>query len=207
MRAASHATRLMLRNASLMGGLGASRITTWSTLAASVFSLHWSERKSRLRRVPTRSMEPCAEPVRRTSTKSPQGASWRLPLRVQTIWRRSANSTRNSRPQSATSRASMTTCSDFSRRACTPRLLDLEQRVELRGADEIVLRQAVDGVRGVRHAALVVADGEVRVMVLAMRNPGGRVHEGHGLVVVLEGVGLGDRLAVERPAVQALQQR
>ena len=55
-------------------------------------------------------MEPCAEPVRRTSTKSPQVASCCLPLRVQTIWRRSASSTRNSRPKSATTRPSTTTC-------------------------------------------------------------------------------------------------
>src|SRR5258708_38522672 len=192
----------MLRNASLKGGLGASRITTWSTLAAIAFSFHWSERYRRLRRVPTRSIDPCAAPVRRTSTKSPQVASWRLPLRVQTTWRRSANSTRNSRPKSATTRPSITTCSDFSRRVVTSKL---EQGVELRGADEVVLREAVDSVRHVRHAALVVSDQHVGMMVFAVRHPGGRVHERHRLVVVRELVGLADRDPVLRPPVEPFE--
>src|SRR5881394_2656898 len=150
-------------------------------------------------------MEPCAEPVIRTITKSPQVASWRLPLRVQTIWRLSGSSTRNSRPKSATTRPSMTICCSFSRRV--GKESEFEERVELGGADEIVLRQPVDRVRDVRHPALVVADEHVRVMVLAVRYPCGRVHERHGLEVVLERVRLGDRLPVLRPALQPLQER
>src|SRR5256885_16998276 len=114
-------------------------------------------------------MEPCALPVSRTSTKSPQLASWRLPLRVQTTCRRSANSTRNSRPKSATTRPSATIDSLRSLRVVMQdrawRFSDLEERVELGGADEIVLGEAVDGVGHVRDAALVVAHEHVGVMV------------------------------------------
>src|SRR5690242_20734980 len=206
-RAASQATSERLRNASLNAGFGASRITTWSTLAASIFSRHWSLRKSRLRRVPTRSIEPWALPVRRTSTKSPQVASWRLPLRVQTTCRRSANSTRNSRPKSATTRPSTTTDSLRSRRVVIVGS-DFEQGVQLRRADEVVLREAVDRVRDVRHAALAPLHQHVGVVVLAMRDPRGGVHEGHGLEVVLEFVRLGDHaVGLEGPALQALQHR
>src|SRR5688572_27462985 len=211
-RAASQATRLRFRNASLKTGLGASRITTWSTLAASIFSRHWSERKSRLRRVPTRSIEPCAEPVKRTSTKSPQVASWRLPLRVHTTWRRSANSTRNSRPKSAMTRPSTTTDSLRSRRVVmgtgtsSARRSDLEQGVELGGADEVVLRQAVDGVGDVAHLAFAPLHDHVRVVVLAVGHPRGGVHERHRLEVVLELVRLGDHPAVLGPAVESLEQ-
>src|SRR6187455_3606314 len=113
-------------------------------------------------------MDPCAGPVSRTITKSPQVASWRLPLRVQTIWRLSANSTRNSRPKSATTRPSMTTCCSFSRRVGKS---ELEEGVELRGADEVVLRQPVDRVGDVRNLALVVPDEHVRVVVFAVRDP------------------------------------
>src|SRR6185503_13050236 len=138
-------------------------------------------------------------------TKSPQVASWRLPLRVQTICRLSANSTRNSRPKSATTRPSMTTCCSFSRRV--GKESELEQGVQLGRADEVVLREAVDRVRDVRDAALVVPDEHVRVVILAVRDPRGGVHEGHGLEVVLEFVRLGDGLAIEGPALQPLEHR
>src|SRR4051794_36052677 len=202
MRAASQATRLRFRNASLYGGLGARRITTWSTFAASIFSFHWSLRKSTLRRVPMRSMEPCAEPVSRISTKSPQVASWRLPLRVHTTWRRSASSTRNSRPKSATTRPSTTTCCSRSRRvviACAAAASQVEERVELRRADEVVLREPLDRVRVVRDTALVVAHAQLGMVVLAMRDPRTGVHEGHRLEIIREAVGLHDLARLERP--------
>ena len=66
------------------------------------------------------------------------------------------------------------------------RASELEQRVELRRADEVVLRQAVDRVRDVRDAALVVAHQHVGMVVLAVRDPRRRVHERHRLEVVLE---------------------
>src|SRR5690606_7185420 len=87
------------------------------------------------------------------------------------------------------------------------RASELEQGVELRGADEVVLRQAPDRMGHVGDAALVVAHGEVGMVVLAVRDPRRGVHEGHGLEVVAETVGLGDRPALERPAVEALEQR
>src|SRR5712692_6537280 len=45
------------------------------------------------------------------------------------------------------------------------------------------------------------------MVVLAVRHPRRGVHERHGLVVVREAVRLRDRLAVERPALEALQHR
>src|SRR5262245_36179945 len=188
MRAASQATSERSRKAWLKAGLGASRITTWSTFAASVFSRHSSERKRRLRRVPTRWIEPAAGPVSFTSTKSPQAESCFLPFLVQTIWRRSGSSTRNSRPKSAPTRPSTTTCCSRSRRVVIRS--DLEEGVQLRGADEVVLGEAVDGVRRIAHLALPPLHDHVGMVVLAVRDPRGGVHEGHRLEVVLELVGL-----------------
>lgn len=51
-------------------------------------------------------------------------------------------------------------------------VLKLVQRVTLGGTDEIVLRQSANGVGHVLDAALVVADAEIWMMVLAMRDPG-----------------------------------
>src|ERR1051326_4273940 len=149
-------------------------------------------------------MDPCAEPVRRTSTKSPQVASCFLPLRVQTIWRLSASSTRNSRPKSAMTRPSTTTCCSRSRRVV---ILEIEQRVELGGADEVVLRKAADGVRPVGDAALAPFHEHVGMVVFAVRDPRRGVHERHRLEVVPELVRLRDALAVALPALQALQHR
>src|SRR5215469_1547243 len=59
--------------------------------------------------------------------------------------------------------------------------------VDLRRADEIVLRQPADGVGGERHAAVVVADLQVRVMVLDVGHVGEGVDEAHGAVEVTEG--------------------
>src|SRR5690349_7545510 len=58
----------------------------------------------------------------------------------------------------------------------------------------------------VRHAARVVADGHVGVMVFAMRDPRRGVDESHRLVMVLERVGLGDGAVVERPSVELFEQ-
>ncbi|ABM95866.1 hypothetical protein Mpe_A2913 [Methylibium petroleiphilum PM1] len=55
------------------------------------------------------------------------------------------------------------------------------------------------------HRAAVVADGEIGVVVLAVGDPGHRVHEADGLVVVREAVGLLDRTFDERPADHRLQ--
>src|SRR5690348_16178176 len=183
-------------------------------------------------------MEPCDPPVSRTSTKSPHVASCFLPLRVQTTCRRSASSIRNSRPKSATTRPSTTTCCSRSRRVVTrtgarsrrytqinadgfsspgssacicayPRTISCSncaERIELRGADEVVLREAADRVGHVRDAALVVAHQHVGVVVLAMGDPRRGVHERHGLEVVPELVRLRDRAVGERPALEALQQ-
>src|SRR5258706_11488122 len=57
------------------------------------------------------------------------------------------------------------------------------------------------------HPAAIVADAHVRVMVLAMHEPGDGRHERKGLVVVLEGPALRDDLPVVRPAGYLLQER
>src|SRR5262249_2559850 len=60
------------------------------------------------------------------------------------------------------------------------------KRLDLRGADEIVLRDSADRVSAEFHAAAVVADAHVRMMILAVDHPRDRIHEGYRLVEVLE---------------------
>ncbi|KAG0925048.1 hypothetical protein G6F32_013696 [Rhizopus arrhizus] len=51
---------------------------------------------------------------------------------------------------------------------------------------EVVLAQAAHGVGGEAHDRAVVVHAQVRMVVLAVGDPGQRVHEGHGGVVILE---------------------
>ncbi|MEJ2700743.1 MAG: SLC13 family permease, partial [Desulfuromonadales bacterium] len=73
-------------------------------------------------------------------------------------------------------------------------------------ADEVVFRQAFDGVCVVGDPARVVADLQIRMMILPMRNPGGRVDESHCPVIVLEVKGLPDPSPLEFPTFQPRQQ-
>src|SRR2546422_833128 len=57
------------------------------------------------------------------------------------------------------------------------------------------------------HPAAIVADAHVRVMVLAMHEPGDRVHECKGLVIVVERPALPDDLPVVRPTRHLREQR
>ena len=57
----------------------------------------------------------------------------------------------------------------------------------------------------VLDAALVVAHQQVGVMILAVRDPGERVHERHRLVVVRERVHLDQLALVDGPALHLLQ--
>ena len=74
--------------------------------------------------------------------------------------------------------------------------------VQLSGADEVVLRQALDGMGHVAHLAGLVTHLHVRVMVLPVGNPGRGVDERHGLVVILEREGLFDSSVHQRPSAQ-----
>src|SRR4029077_856124 len=87
------------------------------------------------------------------------------------------------------------------------RQLAPRERLDLRGADEVVLRDAAHRVRAEVDAAAVVAHAQVRVVVLAVRDPRYGVYEGDGLVVILEGVGLRDDLAVVAPARDFREER
>ena len=60
--------------------------------------------------------------------------------------------------------------------------------------------------RGIFHHATVERDLEVGVMAFAVRHPGDGIHEGDGLIVILEVVGLADQVAVLPPAFQLLHQ-
>src|SRR5581483_5744923 len=66
--------------------------------------------------------------------------------------------------------------------------IDLDHRyeIELRGADEVVLRQPADGMRRENDAAVVVADFKVWMVVLDVGEMCDRVHEAHRAVEVLE---------------------
>ena len=60
--------------------------------------------------------------------------------------------------------------------------------------------------RDIRHAALVVAEHDVRVMIFAVRHPRRGVDEGGGLIIIFEVIGLADHAVVERPAIELLEQ-
>lgn len=61
-----------------------------------------------------------------------------------------------------------------------------QEGVDLGGADTVVFRQSLDAMCTEAHVTAVVTHLDVRVMILAMGDPGERVHERHGLVVILE---------------------
>src|SRR5271166_479190 len=85
-------------------------------------------------------------------------------------------------------------------------MLEIEQGFGLGGADEVVLRQAADGMRAELDQALVVADLQVRMVVFAMRNPRQGIDERHGLVIVAESVSLEYSVAGHFPSRQLLEQ-
>ena len=93
----------------------------------------------------------------------------------------------------------------FSSASCAVKELKIEKRIDLGGTDEIVFRYPLDCVRHVGDGGLVIAQGDVRMMVLAVRNPRSGVNKRHGLVVVLELEGLLHQTVLELPARQALE--
>src|SRR5258705_6430369 len=85
--------------------------------------------------------------------------------------------------------------------------LEGKQRVQLRRADEVVLGQSTDGMCRVINFALIVADGHVRMMIFAVRDPRCGVDKRNGLVIVLEFVGFGDHSILEFPTAQLTQEQ
>src|SRR5581483_674420 len=73
-----------------------------------------------------------------------------------------------------------------SRASPRPRPSTERNGVDLGRADEVVLRQPLDRVRGELHAAVVVPHLEVRMMVLDVGNMGERIDEAHSPIEVLE---------------------
>ena len=53
----------------------------------------------------------------------------------------------------------------------------------------------IDRMGGIFHATLIVANGYVRMMIFAMRNPGNRIDKSHGLIIVLEVVVFSDQVS------------
>src|ERR1700736_1154307 len=70
--------------------------------------------------------------------------------------------------------------------------------IHLRGADEVVLGQALDGMGREDDAAVVVADLEVRMVVLDVGHMRDGVHETHRPIEILERQLAADRLAIRR---------
>src|SRR5260370_42268671 len=68
----------------------------------------------------------------------------------------------------------------------TPGVLAPENQIDLGGADKIVLGQALDAVGREGDAAVVVADFEVRMVVLDVGYMCERVHEAHRAIEVFE---------------------
>src|SRR6267142_1775007 len=62
----------------------------------------------------------------------------------------------------------------------------LYKHIQLGSTDEIVFRQTADGVRRESNVTVVVAQCQVRVVVLGIRDVGQRVDEAHGAVKILE---------------------
>src|SRR5207248_2905734 len=81
-------------------------------------------------------------------------------------------------------------------------------QVHLGRAHEVVLREPADRVGGESDAAVVVADLEVRVVVLDVGDVRERVHEAHGAVEVAEGelAADGARALGQRPVARDLRE-
>ena len=75
------------------------------------------------------------------------------------------------------------------------------------GTDEVVFTQSIDRVGRVVDATLTIADGQFRMVVLGMSDPGNGIDEGHGLMKVLELKRSLDAIALldKLPAAELLQ--
>src|SRR5262249_32370650 len=82
-------------------------------------------------------------------------------------------------------------------------------QIHLGRTNEIILGQSTDGVCGEAYAAIVVADLEVRMMVLDVRDVRERVDEAHGAVEVAEPELAPDRASViaQLPAAGNLREQ
>src|SRR5664280_3684178 len=120
-------------------------------------------------------------------TRSPTTHSLFLPREWQRMRSPSAVSTTTCRPWPETTRP-----------GCSADKGD--EGIGLRGADEIVARDAAGRVRREPHDAAIERDLQLRMVVFDVAHPGQRVDEGHRLEPVLEGEGLLDRLIGLAPA-------
>ena len=82
---------------------------------------------------------------------------------------------------------------------------DPEVRYTPNGTNEVVFRQATDGMRRVADTALSVADLQVGMMIFLVGNPGRCIHESHGFVVVTEVERFNQFISNQYPASQILQ--
>src|SRR3546814_12789937 len=82
----------------------------------------------------------------------------------------------------------------------------IQQRVDLRGANEIVLAESVNCVRPVRHGAVLVTEADVRMMIGSMGDPRHGIDAGRGVPIVVELERRSNRFAkaVPLPAAIAL---
>src|SRR6187431_3037624 len=71
-------------------------------------------------------------------------------------------------------------------RRSTPSVLVPDQRVDAGRADEVVLGEAARVVRRESNADLVVADGQIGVMIFLVRDVSERIDEGDRLVEIRE---------------------
>ena len=84
--------------------------------------------------------------------------------------------------------------------------LTLQQLIHLGRADEIVFRQSSHGMGAEFHAAFVVADFHVGMMVFFVGDVGDGVDEGHRLVKVFEFELARDGTIAQGPAVDGLEE-
>jgi hypothetical protein len=81
-----------------------------------------------------------------------------------------------------------------------------KKAVNFGSANEVVFRQAADGMGRIADKALLVADLEIGVVIFAMGNPSRGIDESQGLEVILEQVGFNQRVTPLFPPAQILQQ-
>src|SRR3546814_13320172 len=81
----------------------------------------------------------------------------------------------------------------------------IQQRGDLRGANESVLAESVNCVRPVRHGAVLVTEADVRMMIGSMGDPRHGIDEGRGLPIVVALERRFNRFAIAVPLPAAIE--